>query len=628
MKLALILNGINPRIGGVLISGMKGSGKSSAARALAALLPKTPFVHLPLGATEDRVIGTLDIEKALKKGKKHFEPGLLKRAHNGVLYVDEVNLLPDHLVDILLDVAVSGVNVVEREGVSVKHPSRFILVGTMNPEEGELRPQLLDRFGLSVGVEAMDNSDDRVEVVRRAVAAEADPVAFARRWKKEEDTLRARIQRARKLLPKVKVSGDVASLISEICRRENVEGLRADIVIHRAAMTVAAWEGRTEVIEADVHQVAELALAHRRNAPPEQPAPPPRPKQRDRQDPGQGDASSPPPSPPPKRGRDQEAGSHTSNQGRDQEAGSQSSNQGRDQETGSHSSDQDRDQDGGEPSEELAPQAPNDFRLIKAPQDKPKIRQRISPGYRGGKNETGTRRGPTVGSRFPQGKVRDISLEASLRAAAQRGCRLTAQGLALQTGDLREKVRRTPVSRLFLFVVDASRSMGAHQRMQATKGALIGLLEEAYQKRDEVALIIFQGEKARVVLEPTRSVRRVQKLVRDMPVGGRTPLAAALHLAQTVLVRARRKRASLVPSLVLVSDGRPTLGRGGLDPVASAEKELAALERSGLSMLMVDTEEGYIRLGLMKEWSGKAGTPCVTLDDLQRRGARRLLKAG
>jgi len=304
MKTALLLNAINPAIGGVLVRGEKGTGKSTAARALAALLPPievvagcpwafapsevpndvwadggagvvervAPFVSLPIGATEDRLLGTLDIERALQEGTRHFEAGLLAQAHRGVLYVDEVNLLGDHLVDSLLDVAAMGVNRVEREGLSVTHPARFVLVGTMNPEEGDLRPQLLDRFGLTVEVTGPREPSERVQVVRNRLAWEANAIAFCETFVEEEQALRAKLVAARALLPDVYLSDGMLELIARICIEFEVDGLRADIVIAKTASTLAAFYGRSHVLVEDVREAAELALPHRRRRQPfEQP---------------------------------------------------------------------------------------------------------------------------------------------------------------------------------------------------------------------------------------------------------------------------------------------------------------------------------------------------------------------
>lgn len=607
MKLALLLNGINPGIGGVLISGVKGSGKSSASRGLAGLLPPiranancafscapgdlcgecgdvqieempTPFVSLPLGATEDRVLGSIDLEKAVRRGEKRLDPGLLARANGGILYLDEVNLLPDHLVDILLDVAASGVNRVEREGISVRHPARFILIGTMNPEEGELRPQLLDRFGLSVRAGNIADPAMRSEVVRRAIAFERDPDAFAGQWSAESATLREKIRRARERLPDIVIPDAIAEGISELCCRENVEGLRADIVIRKSAMTLAAWEGRTAAGPEDIARVREFALAHRRGDPPQPPPPPPpNPKERPKERPQEQLENSPPP-----------------------------------QEDGLRRFD---------------PQSEGPIRI---PQPEARIRRsQNAPGGRGGFEQTGSRLGPYVRARMPKGKPSDLALDATLRAAVLRGGSKNpdAPGISIQPGDIRVKVRKPPLRRLYLFVLDASRSMGARRRMELTKGVLLGLLDEAYQKRDEVGLIVFQGTEARLILPPTRSVRRVQQSVRELPTGGKTPLAQGLRMAGEALLHSRRRHPGILPSVVLVSDGRPTAGIGGLDPIRSAERELHHLSQAGADLLFVDTEEGHLRLGMMGTWARGLNVPCLTLEELRPGRIRRLLDA-
>jgi len=302
MKNSLILNAINPKLGGVLIRGEKGTAKSIAVRALANLLPeidvvadckfgcnphkrasmcqectnrlerreelpikkrKTRVVELPVGSTEDRVIGTLDIEHAIKKGEKRFEPGVLAEANRGILYVDEVNLLDDHIVDVLLDSAAMGVNVVEREGVSYSHPAEFILIGTMNPEEGELRPQLLDRFGLCVHIEGIADLDQRVEIVKRRAFYEQDPAGFQKTWKEEEEKIRKAIIRARELLGQVNISDEILYLIAQIALDMNVDGHRADIMMMKASITLASFNGRREVLKEDVQSAADMALQHR-----------------------------------------------------------------------------------------------------------------------------------------------------------------------------------------------------------------------------------------------------------------------------------------------------------------------------------------------------------------------------
>ncbi len=277
MKLALLIAAVDARIGGVMVFGDRGTGKSTAARSLAALLPPitvtgaegrarkvpVPFVDLPLGATEDRVVGALDIERALGSGEKAFEPGLLAKADRGFLYIDEVNLLEDHIVDLLLDVAASGENVVEREGLSVRHDARFVLIGSGNPEEGELRPQLLDRFGLSVEVRTPQDIDVRVEILKRCDAHERDPVAFAERWAKPERATLRRIAKGRDSLATVEIGDATLRRASELCVAVGADGLRGELTLMRAARALAAFEGAVQATDAHLRRVAPLALRHR-----------------------------------------------------------------------------------------------------------------------------------------------------------------------------------------------------------------------------------------------------------------------------------------------------------------------------------------------------------------------------
>ncbi|UQZ81542.1 Magnesium-chelatase 38 kDa subunit [Paenibacillus konkukensis] len=263
MKQALLLSVVNPMLGGVLVKGEKGTAKSTAVRALADLLPELKVVNLPVSATEDRLVGTLDIEHAIRHGEKKFEPGLLAEAHGHILYVDEINLLEDHLVDVLLDASAMGVNTVEREGISFSHPSRFILIGTMNPEEGELRPQLLDRFALSVEVGGERDVEGRAEVVRRRLLFESDPASFCGRYEQEQSSLLARINRARELLPRIPLQDRLLERAAELSIRCEVDGHRADITMIKTAMTMAAWDGRTEASEADIWAAARFVLPHR-----------------------------------------------------------------------------------------------------------------------------------------------------------------------------------------------------------------------------------------------------------------------------------------------------------------------------------------------------------------------------
>lgn len=628
IKLALLLNAISPAIGGVLIRGHKGTAKSTAVRALVRLLPDIevvagcPFtcalsdapemcphcagraterqpmrrpaslVELPLGVTEDRVVGTLDIERALKTGEKHFEPGLLAAAHRGMLYIDEVNLLSDHIADVLLDAAAMGVNYVEREGISVSHAASFILVGTMNPEEGELRPQLLDRFGLAVDVQAERDATVRAEVVRRRIAFDQDPTACVAQWIEVEQAERQRLAAARQLLPNVRLDDALLQLITGICSDFGVDGMRADIAMYRAAVALAAYEGRSEVGEDDVRRVARLVLPHRRRRQPfdqptvdEQELEESLDRHRPPQSEGQQHSSSPP---------------DTDSQSQAQPPPPQAENQA----------------DGFAPEDKQA-RVGQSFAVL--PLEGP-VRQELLQRSTGRRSRVlGGTTGHYVTSQPPQGRVRDIAIDATLRAAAPYVRRRQSEGegtLTIQPTDLREKVRESRAGNLILFVVDASGSMGARERMVATKGAILSLLLDAYQKRDRVGLVSFRGREAAVLLPPTGSVELAERHLADLRTGGRTPLAAGLAKAHELLLRYQQRAREIQPLLVMLTDGRANVSVRNSDPIADAMAQAAALCAARVPALVVDTEQGVLKLGLARRLAEALGAVCLCLEEL------------
>lgn len=628
MKRALLVNAINPRIGGLLIMGGRGSAKSTAARALARLLPTiqvpagcplvcdpeapeawcpvctsrgtnlgtearlTPFVSLPLGATQESVVGTLDLEEAVTKGKKRWEPGLLARAHRGLLYIDEVNLLPDHLVDLLLDVAASSINTVEREGISLSHPARFILIGTMNPDEGDLRPQLLDRFGLCVEAEAIQDPEQRAEVVARILAFEADPAKFWARWEDAERALRQRLLAARDLLPAARVPERLVRAISELCWRENVEGLRADILIQKTSLALAAWDGRDVVNDDYVEEAAAFALLHRRR-------------------PG---APTPPSTFPQRQSPDAQPFDETKGQGA--ESGQSS--------------------EGAPPSQNQPPSGIRHPVLLPEEEAKPKRGQGTLGRHRD-RRPTSLSSGPMTGYEMPnEHPIRVLALVATLRVAAGRQAAMgfrtdRVPRITVRPEDLRVPIRQALSERLYLFALDASSSMAAKRRMEATKSLLIGLLESAYRKRDRVALVAFAGRDVRLLLPPTRSVRRAQRLLHDLPVGGRTPMAAALRQVAAMALRVQRNARDLQQVIVVVSDGRGNVASPGIDPLEAVTREFARLAHEEVPVVLLDAEEGPVRLGLMRTWAKQFGFVWVRLADLQSqpgaRGIRKMIQA-
>ncbi|WP_030799282.1 putative cobaltochelatase [Streptomyces sp. NRRL S-337] len=665
LRLALLLNAVSPAVGGVLVRGEKGTAKSTAVRALSALMPAvdvvagcrfacaptapdpgcpdgphgsgaaesrpTRMVELPVGASEDRLVGALDIERALSEGVKAFEPGLLADAHRGILYVDEVNLLHDHLVDLLLDAAAMGASYVEREGVSVRHASRFLLVGTMNPEEGELRPQLLDRFGLTVEVAASREPAQRVEVVRRRLAYDADPAGFVARWAAEEDALRQRIAVARELLPKVTLGDAALRQIAATCAAFEVDGMRADIVMARTATALAAWAGRTEVAEEDVRQAALLALPHRRRRAPFD-APGLDEDKLDRtleefarqDDPADGGDDPEPDGPdgggpggglPPQEGGPQEGGPEETSvppgdglpQQREQETpqAPESAPGTSGDEAGARPQPQ-----GGAAAEKPAVAADEPFKARRL--DVPGLGE----GADGRRSRARTAHGRTTGARRPQGTLGKLHLAATVQAAAphQKARGRHGTGLLVRRDDLREAVREGREGNLVLFVVDASGSMAARKRMSAVKGAVLSLLLDAYQRRDKIGMITFRGAGAEVALPPTSSVEAGAARLASLPTGGRTPLAEGLLAAHDVLRVERMRDPARRPLLVVVTDGRAT---GGPEPRIRAARAARLLAADGTASVVVDCEAGVVRLGLAGELARDLAGTAVTLDALR-----------
>lgn len=613
MKKALLLNAVNPKVGGVLIRGQKGTAKSIAVRALAQLLPdiqvvpncafhcdpgspdtlcdncaariaegqklgdavrQVSVVDLPVGATEDRVVGTLDIERAIKIGEKHFDPGLLAAANRGILYIDEVNLLDDHLVDVLLDAAAMGVNTVEREGMSFSHPAQFILVGTMNPEEGELRPQLLDRFGLAVEVKGLADQKDRAEIVRRRFAFEENSASFVNSWADEKENLRRKVVEAKTLLPSVELSDEILKLITHICVDFAVDGHRADIVMHKTAITLAAFYGRTQVDESDVKEAAELSLLHRRRRQPFEDA------QFDQ------------------KLLQKSIQSWQENQENEKQ---DSESEGADEtEDGNH-----HDAPRGSPDAGIVFEtgSPYSVRAITTPLLDQLYRNETG---RRSKTKSTTRTGRYVGSELPKGRVVDLAFDATVRAASPHQSRrkvdtLGANALIIEKHDLRQKVRETKVGNLIIFILDGSGSMIAEERMVATKGAILSLLLDAYQRRDHVGLIIFRDYCAEMVLPPTNSIDLAQKLLRKLPAGGRTPLTHGLKLGLNVTNEYLRRKPKAIPLLILVSDGKGNVKLNGGDPTEEAMAVCREIREARIHSIGIDTEETDRICGRMED---------------------------
>ncbi len=719
LKRVLLAVGANDDLDGALVTGEKGTAKSTAVRALVDLLPTqrvvadcqygcspddpelqcgdcqerdpdelpietrpVPLVTLPLGATRDRVVGTLSVENALA-GEAEFDPGLLARAHRGILYVDEVNLLDDHLVDVILDAAASGVNTVERDGISVSHPAEFTLIGTMNPEEGDLRPQLRDRFALQATVSGCRDIDDRVEIIDRALgnsgqsggvgdsdgAAGSDDPTLPADYADDVDRLRDTLAEAHERLPRVELPIDFKQEIAQLCLDAGVDGHRGDVATARTAMTLAALDGRSTVIESDIHEAASYALPHRLRSTPFEETPDlddlldDHFDEADRDDANDGDGEDDSSS---DTGEDGTGDDRTG--GGDSETESGDDTDRRDRSTDRKSEDGDgpepdgsdgeADQDGtapddpadgtnGEPApttvgdddsndpdeghddstdsdgdrssddagdESATPIVPGQQRAEIGEARAPDIESpRLDVDSNGG--DTGSRATPTpsVDNRGPRVRTEPadddgpIDAAASVRSAAKRG------ETRIERDDLRQSVRAGETGVTIVFAVDASASM--RPAMRAAKGVVLDLLRDSYQRRDQVAFVAFAGEDADVLLPPTDSVTLAARHLKELPSGDRTPLPAGLETSREVIDRAETDAAVVV----VVTDGRANVAEGR--PTAATRRAARTLATDDTHVVVVDAGDDS-RAGLSKLVATETGGDLVSLSSLSTETVR------
>ena len=607
-KEAILLTLVNPFAGGLLLSGEKGTGKSTLVRSARELVD-APWVEIPISITEDRLFGSIDAEEAIRSGHKKLLPGLIDEADKGIIYIDDVNLLRDDLLSAVLNIREAGGYRLERDGLSEQRDTAFTVLAVMNPESGTLSSSSLDRFGLFAQADPSYDDETRLEIIRRVLDFEKDGIAFRAKWQEETDALKKKIKDARAALSKVEVSAAMIQLAAVYTLKAHVAGHRADIYLIEAARAEAALEGRKYVLPKDLEKAAEFVLPHRmrkaeeqqgqpsEEMPQEQPEEDNKPQQEEEQQtPQDNEFSHPPEAQPPQiNTEDADDSSHEQNQDNAQMSNPRGQSRERIDDADLHVN--------------LPPM------WIEPSKDR-------KPKKGSGKRSltmTDLMQGRYVRAEIPKAKTSDIAFDATLRAAAPYQKARPSNGCAvvIRKDDLRSKVREKRTGNIFLFVVDASGSMGARERMKTVKGVIFKILLDAYQKRDRVGMVAFRKNQAEVLLPVTRSVDFAQKKLATMPTGGKTPLAKGLLKAEDVLDMLYRQDANQDPVMILITDGRATSSLNkGTNPVSDALEEAKRIGRRNIPVAVIDTESGFIKLGLAKKLAKAMGASYFQVDKI------------
>ncbi|MDF2713612.1 MAG: hypothetical protein K0R28_537 [Paenibacillus sp.] len=598
-KLALLMHAINPRLGGVLLGGERGSGKTVLVRALSALIADKRLVEVPLNATEDRVVGSVDVSAALLAGERRLQPGLLHEADGNMLHLDEINLLPESVLQPIMEAASCGFAAVEREGLSTRSATRFLLFATWNPEEGLLPAAVSDHFGLYVHVLGESLRAPRAEIVKRRLAYERDPFAFVQGEEAEMSALQAKLTEARDRFLHVAIDAEAMELAVMIAREANCPGHRAELFLMEAARAIAAWKGVGNVRAEELREAARFVLPHRM-----------RPGAEERS----GD-----------RGSDEPSGVSTANGQKD--GSGQQPDKGVESEP-QHGADSEKRSESQSGNSRLSDVSGDDPAVDATRCAAKEIVEAIGGGFtvrkldfsirdrllRSGSGRRALTRSDSAQGRYvraepPKGEISDVAFGATFRAAAPyqtlrlRG-RTPATAISVEREDLRMKRRERRVGATLLFVVDASGSMAARQRMRAVKGAILSLLQDAYRKRDSIGMIAFRKRSAEQILPFTRSVEAASIHLRELPTGGKTPLAAGLLKGWETLQAARARDKNIVPVMIVVTDGKANAGlrSGPPDKTAGAVWRECLnigeqIGKSGILALVVDTEQGFVRMG-------------------------------
>ena len=608
IKKALLLNIINEKIGGVLISGEKGSAKSTLVRGLEKILTDKKVINLPLNITEDNLVGSIDIEKTLKTGKKVFQEGILKKCHNNILYIDEINLLGESIISTILEVISREKNYIEREGISFSHDCKFILIGTMNPEEGDLRAGLLDKFGLYVNAEGSKDILERINIIKKRLEFEKNPIEFSEKYSEDEELLREKIFSAKEKFKKIKVSEQIMNIAIKFIEEANCLGNRAEIILIETAKAIAALDKRTYLNIDDLKEAATFVLPHRMNA-------------KNKALPNEANN---------KHNDNTDNDSHQTNTQTDNSMNNSESAQ----ETENNSQDNNIQKNENKDNDSLENFSEEEFDIgeiykiknIFLDNTKDKFKRK-GTGKRC-KTKSSSLQGRYIKSSIPRGKIRDFALDASIRAAAPYQLKKDDNSLMINIKKehirIKQREKRTGIS--ILFAVDSSGSMGVKKRMEAVKGAVMSLLKNAYEKRDKVGMLSFRRNRAEELLPFTRSIDLARKKLEKLSTGGKTPLSEGLLKAYNIIKTEMKRNKEVIPVLILLSDGKANFSFSGKDPVIESLEIAEKIKKEKIKCIVIDTEEGFIKLEMARTLSEAMEADYYKLDNIKSEDLIQLVK--
>ena len=608
IKKALLLNIINEKIGGVLISGEKGSAKSTLVRGLEKILTDKKVINLPLNITEDNLVGSIDIEKTLKTGKKVFQEGILKKCHNNILYIDEINLLGESIISTILEVISREKNCIEREGISFSHDCKFILIGTMNPEEGDLRAGLLDKFGLYVNAEGSKDILERINIIKKRLEFEKNPIEFSEKYSEDEELLREKIFSAKEKFKKIKVSEQIMNIAIKFIEEANCLGNRAEIILIETAKSIAALDKRTYLNIDDLKEAATFVLPHRMNA-------------KNKALPNEANN---------KHNDNTDNDSHQTNTQTDNSMNNSESAQ----ETENNSQDNNIQKNENKDNDSLENFSEEEFDIgeiykiknIFLDNTKDKFKRK-GTGKRC-KTKSSSLQGRYIKSSIPRGKIRDFALDASIRAAAPYQLKKDDNSLMINIKKehirIKQREKRTGIS--ILFAVDSSGSMGVKKRMEAVKGAIMSLLKNAYEKRDKVGMLSFRRNRAEELLPFTRSIDLARKKLEKLSTGGKTPLSEGLLKAYNIIKTEMKRNKEVIPVLILLSDGKANFSFSGKDPVIESLEIAEKIKKEKIKCIVIDTEEGFIKLEMARTLSEAMEADYYRLDNIKSEDLIQLVK--